>query len=286
MAAGDGNVDRRSDIAINDRRSDVDVSVAALMLALALLVTPRPLRRGVAAPRVVSARRPRRGAVAAGLAAAALALAVVAPIGVVAAAGIVAATVEVRRRRHRGARRRTAEAVALQGALEVLVGELRVGAHPVTAFAVAAGEVEGVVADAMRAVAARARMGADVSAGLHGAATRSSFPAHWERLAVCWRLAQSHGLAIATLMQTAQRDIVERERFTARAQAGMAGARTTAAVLAGLPLLGIGLGQAIGAEPLAFLLGDGAGGWLLLIGAVLSCVGLLWSDSITGQVTA
>ena len=34
----------------------------------------------------------------------------------------------------------------------------------------------------------------------------------------------------------------ERERFTARVDAGMAGARATAAVLAGLPVLGIGLG--------------------------------------------
>ena len=57
---------------------------------------------------------------------------------------------------------------------------------------------------------------------------------------MCWQLAQTHGLAIATLMQTAQRDIVERERFSARVDAGMAGARTTAAVLAGLPALGVG----------------------------------------------
>lgn len=67
--------------------------------------------------------------------------------------------------------------------------------------------------------------------------------------------AQDHGLAIATLMQTAQRDIVERERFSAKVDAGMTGARTTAAVLAGLPLLGVGLGELIGAEPVRFLLG-------------------------------
>ena len=43
----------------------------------------------------------------------------------------------------------------------------------------------------------------------------------------------------------------------------MAGARTTAAVLAGLPVLGIGLGQLIGADPLGFLLSGGraAGCW-------------------------
>ncbi len=134
----------------------------------------------------------------------------------------------MRRRRQVRVRRRAAESAALQGALDVLVGELRVGAHPVAAFSVAATEVDGAVAASLRAVAARARLGADVAAGLHSVARSSPVPAHWERLAVCWQLAQDHGLAIATLMQTAQRDIVERGRFSAKVDAGMTGARTTA----------------------------------------------------------
>jgi tight adherence protein B len=161
-----------------------------------------------------------------------------------------------------------------------------VGAHPVAAFSVAADEVDGVVAASLMAVAARGRLGADVAAGLQSAARMSSLPMHWERLAVCWHLAQDHGLAIATLMQTAQRDIAERERFSARVDAGMTGARTTAAVLAGLPMLGIGLGELIGAKPVHFLVSGGTGGWLLIIGVTLACAGLLWSDRITAQVLA
>ena len=167
--------------------------------------------------------------------------------------------------------------------MDVLVGELRVGAHPVAAFDVAAGEVEGPVAASLRAVAARARLGADVAAGLRSSAEASRLPAHWERLALFWRLAQIHGLGIATLMRAAQRDIVEREQFSARVDAGMAGARTTAVVLAGLPVLGIGLGQLIGADPLGILLSGGAGGRLLVVGVTLACCGLLWSDRITGR---
>src|SRR5262249_10786015 len=162
-------------------------------------------------------------------------------------------------------------ASALQGALEVLVSELRVGAHPVAAFEVAAREVDGAVAGSLRAVAARARLGADVAAGLRSFAASSRLPGHWERLALFWRLAQAHGLAIATLMRAAQRDIVEREQFSDRVAAGMAGARATAAVLAGLPVLGVGLGQLIGADPLGFLLSGGAGGWLLAVGVTLAC---------------
>jgi tight adherence protein B len=256
---------------------------AVLALALALLVFPASSRHRLEALGLRAGAR-RRPPVLPCAAAAAVALAVMLPIGVVAACSIVGVTLWIRRSRHVRAKRRAAESAALQGALDVLVGELRVGAHPVAAFGVAATEVDGPVASSFRAVAARARLGADVATGLCTVSARSSMPAHWGRLAVYWQLAQDHGLSIATLMQTAQRDIVERERFSGKVNAGMASARATATVLAGLPLLGVGLGELIGAAPLSFLLSDGVGGWLLVIGVTLACAGLLWSDRITARV--
>ena len=259
------------------------MSGAALALALALVAIPAASWRRLESLGLLAPAH-RRFPVLPCAAAAAVALAVLLPVSLVTACSIVAATMWIRRNRQRRVRRRTAESAALQGALDVLVGELRVGAHPVAAFSVAATEVDGAVAASLRAVAARGRLGADVAAGLRGASRSSSLPAHWDQLALCWQLAQDHGLAIATLMQTAQRDIVERDRFSAKVDAGMTGARTTAAVLAGLPLLGVGLGQLIGAEPVRFLLSGGVGGWLLVIGVTLACCGLLWSDHITARV--
>ncbi len=255
------------------------MTIAALTLALALTVAPAPTRHRLVSVPVAPRRLPALACAAALVATAALLL----PVAVTLAAGILGGTVTLRRRRSAALRARAAEATGLHNALEVLVGEMRVGAHPVAAFDVAAREVDGTVADGLRAVAARARLGADVAAGLNSFAASSRLPEHWERLALFWRLAQIHGLAIATLMQAAHRDIVERERFSARVEAGMAGARTTALVLAVLPVLGIGLGQLIGADPLAFLLSRGAGGWLLMVGVMLACCGLLWSDRITGR---
>jgi tight adherence protein B len=135
-------------------------------------------------------------------------------------------------------------------------------------------------------VAARARLGADVSAGLRNVAETSALPAQWDRLAVCWQLAADHGLAMSTLMQAAQRDIAERQRFSGYVRSAMAGARATAAILASLPVLSVLLGQLIGAGPVAFLLGGRAGGWLLVVGLTLVCGGLLWSDRITDRVTS
>ncbi|MFL0293723.1 type II secretion system F family protein [Mycobacterium sp. SMC-18] len=253
----------------------------ALLLALAVLVAPGPCGPTRLGHRKRLAESGSRGrprllwSVAAVLAVVAL---VVLPLPVLLAGAAVVGTVGLRWRRSRQAAQRAEEAQTLQGALGILVGELRAGAHPVAAFDAAANEVDGPVAVALAEVAARARLGADVSAGLRAVAASSALPAHWQRLAVYWQLALDHGLAIAPLMRAAERDVVARERFTSRIRAGMAGARTTAAVLSGLPALGIVLGQLIGAHPVRFLVGEGAA--VLAVGVVLCCLGLLWSDRI------
>ena len=258
------------------------MTVAALALAAALMVGPWPPRRRLGPE--LPPRQTRRVLVIGACAVAATTIVVLAPIAASAAAAVVAASITLRRRRSETRARRADEAAALQAALGILVGELRVGAHPVVAFERAAAEVEGTVADSLRAVAARARLGADVSAGLRSAALQSTVPQYWERLSATWLLAQTRGLAIVALIRAAEQDVVERERFAAGVTAGMAGARATATILAGLPVLGVGLGHLIGAQPLQFLLSGGVGGWCLVIGVTLACTGLWWSDRITNRV--
>ena len=253
------------------------VPVAGWLLAAALLAAPPPRRRLMPPSSRVRVPTPM-------LVSAAALTVLLLPPAVAVAGAILAATLGARRHRAGRARRRLVDSQHLAVALETLVGELRVGAHPVTAFGVAAAECEGPVGGALRAVAARARLGADVGAGLRAVAEMSSVPAQWNRLAVCWQLAAEHGLAISVLMRAAQSDIVERQRFTARVEAGLAGARATAGILAALPVVGVLLGQLIGARPVAFLLGGGVGGWLLVVGIALVCVGLVWADRLTDRM--
>lgn len=257
--------------------------IAALALAAALL-TPVPPQRRLAAP--TRANRGRlRWPLAAGCAAGCLVVVVLAtfPLATGVAAAELSATAGVRYRGRVRRSRGVGAARALEAALDVLVGELRIGAHPVRAFEAAAAETEHpYVAAGLRAVAARARLGADVAAGLRAMAAASPLPAHWQRLALYWELGCEHGLAISTLMQAAQRDIAERQRFSDRVDSSMAGARASATILAALPAAGVLLGQLIGAGPLGFLVG-GSGGLLLVIGVTLMCAGLLWADRITGR---
>ena len=256
--------------------------LAALLLATAVLVLPDPGRGRL--PGLAEPSTGRRGPVKVAAVLAVAATSVSAPPAVL-LVGIIAGTVLAVWRRRRGWElRRRAEGRAMAAALEVLIGELRVGSHPSRAFAVAAAESGGPVGLSLQQVAARSRLGADVAAGLIAAERDSAVPAYWLRLAVFWELAAQRGLARSVLMQAAHHDIVDRQRFTERIRAALAGARATAVILAALPALGVILGQFIGAHPVRFLLGGGLGGVLLVIGVALIAAGLAWADRITRRL--
>jgi tight adherence protein B len=65
------------------------------------------------------------------------------------------------------------------------------------------------------------------------------------------------------------------QRADLRAQ--LAGSRSTAVMLAGLPVLGLLLGTALGADPLHVLLHSGPGLGCLVVGGVLEGLGLWWA---------
>ena len=257
------------------------IHVSAVLLAAAVLAAPPPARRRLPVP---TKHRPSGRVVAVPAVLAVLVVALIAPPSLVLVSLVAGTLVAVRLRRRRRDRRRRGEGQQLAAALEVLVGELRIGAHPLRAFTIAACESGDAVGASMRAVATRAQLGADVAAGLRSMATDSSVPSYWHRLAVFWELAAEHGLPMSVLMRAAHRDIVDRQRFADRTHAALAGARATAAILACLPVLGVLLGQLIGARPVRFLFSGGPGGVLLLIGVTLISAGLIWADRIIDRL--
>ena len=93
-----------------------------------------------------------------------------------------------------------------------------------------------------------------------------------------------NGVPTASLLEALRRDLVQRAEFVARTEAGLAGPRATAMVLAGLPVLGLGLGELMGAHPVGVLLGSPFGSILLVLGVVLAAVGVVWSDAIVDKV--
>jgi tight adherence protein B len=209
------------------------------------------------------------------------------------AAAMVSGTAVARRRAGREGRIAATAATGLSDALGVLVAELRVGAHPGDAITAAADTHSdgppNVGADVVRAlseVAAAARLGGDVPAVLRSAGP-APLRAWLGRLADAWSLADRYGIPLADLLDAVRSDTEHRVRFAAEVQARLAGPRATAAVLAGLPLLGLALGQAVGAAPWHVLCETVVGQVLLVIGTAAACVGVLWSARlVSGAVPA
>lgn len=212
------------------------------------------------------------------------------------AAAMMTGTANARWRAGRDHKAAATAAIGLSDALGVLVAELRAGAHPSDAASAAvAGSSDGApdgvpkgaaATRALSAAAAAARLGGDVPGAL-----RISGPAQlrpWlDRLAVAWSLADRYGIPLADLLDAVRSDTEQRVRFAAEVQARLAGPRATAAVLAGLPLLGVVLGHAVGAAPLRVLSETSAGQGLLVIGTGLACAGVLWSARLmSGAVPA
>lgn len=195
--------------------------------------------------------------------------------------GLIVAVAAHRLARRRSAARARARTDAVLTAVDTVLGEVRAGAHPATACAAVGQDGgHGAVPEAFARAAATAVLGGTVAESLTESAHRIPDLA---APAAAWRLAEQHGLGMADLLETVRADLAARRDHARRIDAGMAGARATAAVLAALPVLGIALGQLMGAAPLSVLLGGGIGGTAAFIGIGLIGLGLIWTDRITGR---
>lgn len=217
-------------------------------------------------------------------------------VGLALATAILVAVVGWIRRRRRSERDHQRRLDDLLMALSLMIAELSVGAPQVHACEVAAAELRrrasddanrSEIADGLEAMACRASLGgATVEAVESGDEALESDAASWRRIGIAWQTAERHGLPMIDMLTALRSDLSARRGFVDRTRAGLAGPRATAMVLAGLPLLGIALGQATGADPLRVLMGEGLGGILLVVGCGLAAAGVVWAERITGKVLA
>ena len=125
-----------------------------------------------------------------------------------------------------------------------------------------------------RAIAA-CSTGADVPHALRADARTPGAQA-LRGLAACWEVSERSGAGLAVAVSR----LAESLRAGADADAELAGevaaVRTSARLLAGLPLLGLLIGQWIGAEPLVWLTSTWVGRGTLLAGLALQLLGMAW----------
>jgi tight adherence protein B len=94
------------------------------------------------------------------------------------------------------------------------------------------------------------------------------------------RLAEQTGAPLADVIERIEADARSADRARAAAGAQAAGSRATAWLLAGLPVGGLALGYAIGADPLAVLLHTPVGAACAIGAVTLQLAGLAWAARI------
>lgn len=200
----------------------------------------------------------------------------------------------VRGRARRRQRERAADSVAALCA--AVVGELRAGQEPgqalVTGLRECAADGEPRVrggpgwpgggawlGEAEAAVLAAARFGGDVPGALRQAAGGPGLEG-LSGMAACWQVAVDGGAGLVAGLDRLETALRADRRRREELRAQLAGAWSTVVVLALLPVAGLGLGAALGADPLRVLLHTPGGLLCLVVGGLLEAAGLFWACRI------
>jgi tight adherence protein B len=165
--------------------------------------------------------------------------------------------------------------------VEALAAETRAGRDPLSAVVAAAAQLDRAP-DPVVAAAAAAAAGGDVAAALRAPGAGDLLLA----AAACWEVASGSGAGLAASLTALADAAREDERVRRELRTGLAEPRATALVLAALPAVGLLLGAALGADPLAWLLGSPPGAVVLASGIVLEALGALWSWRIVRSLEA
>jgi tight adherence protein B len=119
------------------------------------------------------------------------------------------------------------------------------------------------------------RTGADVASALRADA-RAPGARGLRGLAACWEVSERSGAGLSVAVSRLAEGLRAGADAEAQLAGEIAGVRTSARLLAGLPLLGLLIGQWIGAEPVAWLTGSWVGRAVLLTGVALQLLGMAW----------
>ncbi|MFE0141080.1 type II secretion system F family protein [[Kitasatospora] papulosa] len=180
------------------------------------------------------------------------------------------------RRERRREREKAAHSVTvLCGAV---IGELRAGREPGQALLIAARDAD-ALGTSGPAVLAAARFGGDVPAALLQASAGPGLDG-LAGMAACWRVAVNGGAGLGAGLARLEGALRGERRRREELRAQLAGAWSTVVVLALLPMLGLGLGAALGADPLRVLLHTPGGLVCLVTSGALEAAGLFWASRI------
>ncbi len=132
------------------------------------------------------------------------------------------------------------------------------------------------IRDACAAAPVKARghptaLGAALTAGQHKM---------WLELAACFEVGEASGAAVAGVLNRLAASIEAEQDAAALRETALAGPRATVRLLSWLPFIGLGLGMAMGVDPVGVLLAGPLGWAVLAVGVTFALAGWAWSTRI------
>ncbi|MBC3760487.1 type II secretion system F family protein [Quadrisphaera oryzae] len=99
-------------------------------------------------------------------------------------------------------------------------------------------------------------------------------------LSLAWRTSEVTGAPAAAVLDGLASALRDEAAATDSRDAALAGPRATARLLLALPPLGLAASTALGADPVAVLVGTAAGRWSAALGAAFALAGWLWTAAL------
>jgi tight adherence protein B len=232
-----------------------------------------------APPAAVGVLQPSRRVVVAGVGGCLVTAGLVGPV-----AAVLVAVGEAAAHRWWRARRRSravdAERRGIVEACSVLAAELRAGRTAAEALRSGAVVATGASQDVLRAGAATAGLGGDVAGALTAMPPDCAVPDVLRSLAACWSVCSATGSGRPAAVDRLEEGLRADQALRQALAAELAGPRATAGLLAVLPVLGLLLAAALGADPLFVLLHTPLGLVCLVTGVGLDALGVLWTNRL------
>jgi tight adherence protein B len=194
---------------------------------------------------------------------------------------VAAVTAWVRRRGFHRSRELLLTRAAVVDLCRAMAAELRSGRASAEAFAAAVQAGPTRLSAALQSAVAVGRRGDN--GDLADAVARVAETPGCDGLravVACWQVAAASGAALAPAIDRVADALQDEIDLGREVSSIMAGPRATVHVLAGLPVIGLLLGTAIGARPMGFLFGSAPGVGCLVGAVVLDGLGIGWSRRI------
>lgn len=194
----------------------------------------------------------------------------------VTAVGVVVVVIRLRLRSRAVAicKRRAGEVAEV---VDALAAELGAGVLPARALAHLAEDTP-----SLGSVAATSRLGGDIPYALRSVSSQSGAEVLSE-LASAWEVSERSGAPMAKVLGRLADRLRDERELRREIDAGLGPARSTARIMAVLPVFGLAMGTGTGVNPLQTLTATVFGSLCLAAGSALACVGLSWVDAIAAR---